>query len=309
MPDLRDRYRGTLLGLACGDALGAAVEGWSHSEIAARFGILGDFQPSRHWARGETTDDTAQAIALAESLLASLVFDPDDLMERIAAWFRAGGKGIGRTTYEAITAYLGGAPTTQASRLAHEATGGVSAGNGGLMRAAPVALRHRGDRGTIAEVARRQTTVTHLDPLAGHAAAAFCAALDALLAGAEPAAAHTTALEYARHEEPRLCEFLDRAAHADSLPVGYGGFAPETLEAAFWALLHAIGPEDAIVRAVNLGGDNDTQGAVVGALAGAWGGAAALPDRWVKTLAVRDTMLDLADRLWDAAAPATPRPS
>ena len=297
VPDLPDRYRGTLLGLACGDALGAAVEGWSKPEIAARFGTLRDFQPSLHWARGETTDDTAQAIALAESLLAGRGFDAEDLMRRFATWLRAGGKGIGRTTYEAITAHLAGARASQASELAHRATGGISAGNGGLMRAAPVALRHRGDRTAIVAIARQQTAVTHFDPLAGHAAAALCVALDALLTSAEPAAAHAVALEYTSAKEPRLREYLNRAVLAEPVPAGYGGFAPETLEAGFWALLHAADPEDAIVRAVNLGGDNDTQGAVAGALAGAWGGASSLPDRWLQHLGVRDTMLHLSDRL------------
>ncbi len=230
--DRRERFRGALLGLACGDALGAAVEGWSRPDIAATFGTLRDFQTGPVWARGETTDDTAQAVALAESLLATAEFDPDDLMDRFVAWLRAGGKGIGLTTNATLSAHIGGVGARAAARVAHDSTGGLSAGNGGLMRAAPVALRHTADPATIADVARRQSAVTHFDPIAGHTAAAFCLGLDALLAGGEPRDAHARAVDYARAEAPELSERLARAAEHDPDPDGYGGYAPRTLEAA-----------------------------------------------------------------------------
>ena len=297
MVDRRERFRGALLGLACGDALGAAVEGWPRPDIAAAFGTLRDFQTGPIWAHGETTDDTAQAVDLAESLLATAEFDPDDLMRRFVAWLRTGGKGIGITTHAALSAYIGGAGASDAARVAHDSTGGLSAGNGGLMRAAPVALRHAADPAAIADVACRQTAVTHFDPLAGHAAAAFCLGLDALLADGGPRDAHARAVECARAASPELSERLAHAAEHEPNPNGYGGFAPRTLEAAFWALLHADHAEDAVVRAVNLGGDNDTHGAVAGALAGAWQGGGALPSRWLDGLQDRARLVELADRL------------
>ena len=298
MVDRRERFRGALLGLACGDALGAAVEGWSRPDIAGAFGTLRDFQAGPIWAHGETTDDTAQAVDLAESLLATAEFDPDDLMRRFVAWLRTGGKGIGITTHAALSAHIGGAGASDAARVAHDSTGGLSAGNGGLMRAAPVALRHAADPAAIADVARRQTAVTHFDPLAGHAAAAFCLGLHALLADGGPRGAHARAVEYARAASPELSERLAHAAEHEPDPDGYGGFAPRTLEAAFWALLHADHAEDAVVRAVNLGGDNDTHGAVAGALAGAWQGGGALPSRWLDGLQDRARLVELADRLY-----------
>ena len=298
MVDRRERFRGALLGLACGDALGAAVEGWPRPDIAAAFGTLRDFQAGPIWAHGETTDDTAQAVDLAESLLATAEFDPDDLMRRFVAWLRTGGKGIGITTHAALSAHIGGAGARDAARVAHDSTGGLSAGNGGLMRAAPVALRHAADPAAIADVARRQTAVTHFDPLAGHAAAAFCLGLDALLADGGPRDAHARAVEYARAASPELSERLAHAAEHEPDPDGYGGFAPRTLEAAFWALLHADHAEDAVVLAVNLGGDNDTHGAVAGALAGAWQGGGALPSRWLDGLQDRARLVELADRLY-----------
>ena len=231
MVDRRERFRGALLGLACGDALGAAVEGWSRPDIAGAFGTLRDFQAGPIWAHGETTDDTAQAVDLAESLLATAEFDPDDLMRRFVAWLRTGGKGIGITTHAALSAHIGGAGARDAARVAHDSTGGLSAGNGGLMRAAPVALRHAADPAAIADVARRQTAVTHFDPLAGHAAAAFCLGLDALLADGGPRDAHARAVEYARAASPELSERLAHAAEHEPNPDGYGGFAPRTLEA------------------------------------------------------------------------------
>ena len=297
MVDRRERFRGALLGLACGDALGAAVEGWPRPDIAGAFGTLRDFQAGPIWAHGETTDDTAQAVDLAESLLATAEFDPDDLMRRFVAWLRTGGKGIGITTHAALSAHIGGAGARDAARVAHDSTGGLSAGNGGLMRAAPVALRHAADPAAIADVARRQTAVTHFDPLAGHAAAAFCLGLDALLADGGPRDAHARAVEYARAASPELSERLAHAAEHEPNPDGYGGFAPRTLEAAFWALLHADHAEDAVVLAVNLGRDNDTHGAGAGALAGAWQGASALPSRWLDGLQDRARLVELADRL------------
>src|SRR5215211_1602510 len=142
---LIDRYRGCLLGLACGDALGGPIEFETRAAIRERFpGGLRDFIGGGwlHLIPGEITDDTQMTLALAESLACSGPLDMDDVAARFLSWFRSEPEDIGNTTRSALSYLANGVPWEEAGeRVISESPS--AAGNAAVMRCAPVALRFR----------------------------------------------------------------------------------------------------------------------------------------------------------------------
>ncbi|MDX6532554.1 MAG: ADP-ribosyl-[dinitrogen reductase] hydrolase [Gaiellales bacterium] len=287
-----DRARGVMLGLAVGDALGAALE-WSHPEqIERRFGgPLRDMVASPVWELGEWTDDTAMAIELAESLGDRGDYDEDDLLARYLVWARSGPKDIGITVSKALARARTPDDARAAAARWHEASGGKSAGNGALMRTAPIAIRYRRNAGELMRVSLAEAGLTHHDPLAGDACVLFNRTLAAHLNGSKPKPLPTiagqAAMEAPHMSKDELLELVQRQI----------GFVLTTLRVAFWACSSAESFEDAVVAAANLGGDADTNAAVTGALAGAQFGAEAIPMRWLEPLHQRDHIGGLAMRL------------
>jgi ADP-ribosyl-[dinitrogen reductase] hydrolase len=286
-----DRARGVLLGLAVGDALGAPVE-WLHPEqIAARYGgPLRDMVASATWERGEWTDDTAMALELASSLAERGGYDEDDVLARYQLWARSGPKDIGSTVAAALLRARSAEEARAAAARFHEERGGRSAGNGSLMRTAPLALRYWNDAGARRRFALRDSSLTHHDPLAGEACAVFDDALAALLAGREPrleGELGTLAAVAVELSEDELLEHVHRDL----------GYVLTALRVAFAAALGRDSFERAVVWAVNLGGDADTNGALAGALAGARFGAGAIPQRWLEPLHARERIAGVAGRL------------
>jgi ADP-ribosyl-[dinitrogen reductase] hydrolase len=289
---LADRARGTLLGLAVGDALGAPLE-WLHpDQIRARFGgPLRDMVASPPWERGEWTDDTAMAVALAESLIDQGGYDEDDVFARYALWARSEPKDIGVT----VGAVLGRARSAGEARVAaaahHRSTGGRSAGNGSVMRTAPIALCYLAQPGPLERWARIDSELTHHDPVAGDACVWLDMTLAALISGrSRPRSRSRVAMqvEAAIGAEPEALaqEAQERLGHAwTALRVGFA------------AAFRHDDFEPAVVFAANLGGDADTNAAVAGALAGARFGASRIPERWLEPLHDRARLSGLATRL------------
>jgi len=289
---LFDRARGVMLGLAVGDALGAALE-WSHPEqIERRYGgPLRDLVASPTWDMGEWTDDTAMAIELAESLADRGGYDEDDLLARYLVWSRSGPKDIGVTVSKALARARTPDDARAAAARWHDASGGKSAGNGTLMRTAPIAIRYRRDPGEIARISQAEAALTHHDPLCGEASAFFNQTIAAHLNGRKPKQSPTIPGQAAMEAPDMTMDELLELVHRQI------GYVLTALRVAFWANARADSFEDAVVAAANLGGDADTNAAVAGALAGARFGAGAIPMRWLEPLHRRDHIGGLAMRL------------
>jgi ADP-ribosyl-[dinitrogen reductase] hydrolase len=289
---LAERARGALLGLAAGDALGAAVE-WLHpDQIHARYGgPLRDMVASPPWDRGEWTDDTAMALELATSLAEKGGYDEDDVFSRYVMWARSGPKDIGST----VAAALRRARSVEEARAAaaefHRTSGGRSAGNGSLMRTAPIGIRYRDDMGALERISRLESSLTHHDPLAGDACAWLNLTLAALVRGRKPPRSTSLAGQAARKAIGAPPELLAGEAQEQM------GYVLTALRIGFAAAFGQADLESAVVFAVNLGGDADTNGAVAGALAGARFGAGAIPERWIDPLLARERIGGLANRL------------
>lgn len=327
-----DRARGVLLGLACGDALGRPVEFETAEQIERTHGELRQMVGDGTWNQpaGTVTDDTEQALCLARSLAERGRFDPTDVGARFVEWYAGGPFDVGATTRRALERLQRGEPWDEAGQRVWEAAPeGTNAGNGSLMRCAPLAVAYAGDAERLVRTSVDSSRITHADPrcTTGCAvlnltiATAFAgrdrpldAALDAFGAtrgdasGVEttPTAGRAspdapTALEAGlpRELETALRPVPDDVDHRTLQTAGY---VVTTLQTALFDALTARSAEAAIVRAVNRGGDADTIGAVAGAVAGARFGAGSLPDAWLDVLDGRDELESLADALLDVAS-------
>ncbi len=313
--DTLGRYRGSLLGLAAGDALGTTLE----------FKPPGTFEPHAEMTGGgpfglepgEWTDDTSMALCLAESLIEREGFDPIDQLERYVRWYRHGHLSangrcfdIGNTTVDALWRF-------EKTREPYcGSTDRWMAGNGSLMRLAPVPLFHARDARAAIERAGESSRTTHGAAVAVDA----CRYLAALIAGAvrgatkdellaprfEPAAGVWAGEPLAPEiDEVALGSFREK----DPPQIRGNGYAARSLEAALWAFDRGGDFREGMLLAVNLGDDADTTGAIYGQLAGAHYGERGIPAEWLAPLALRDTIESYATRLHDLAAarPAAPR--
>jgi ADP-ribosylglycohydrolase len=280
------RARGALLGLAVGDALGAPLEGAppERARQAVESGL--EMEGGRSWAAGEWTDDTALALALAESIADHGLLDTADVAARYIEWAQVG-KGIGNTTAAALRGASDEADARRRAEAFHEATG-RSAGNGTVMRAAPIGLAAPSVT-AAADAAHEDARLTHYDPQAGAASAALCAALVAIRdEGNAFAAATVQACEHDRVHDAiaaarKQPDLLAELAAGEEM-----GACWTTLGVALHALEAIDDYERGVLWAISLGGDTDTNAAVAGALLGCRHGPDAIPERWLAPLRERE---------------------
>jgi ADP-ribosylglycohydrolase len=302
-----ERYRGAMLGLAAGDAVGTTLE----------FKPPGSFEPVRdmvgggpfHLRAGEWTDDTSMALCLAESLVERQGFDAQDQMRRYVRW-----KDEGHYSVKDYCFDIGGTVARALSRFKQTdepfagSTDPFTAGNGSIMRLAPVPLAYAGHPAQAIAQAGESSRTTH----GAQTAVDACRYLAALIVGALGGAAreellseHYSPLADSWKAQP-LCPEIEEIAAGSfkrkSPPEIQGtGYVVQSLEAALWAFHHSTDFAEGCLLAVNLGHDADTTGAVYGQLAGAFYGEQAIPAQWRAKLALRAEIERLADRLLDLA--------
>jgi len=290
-----DRYRGCLLGLACGDAVGTAVE----------FSPRGSFPPvtDMHGGgpfalpAGAWTDDTSMALCLATSLVECCGHDARDQMRRYVAWWQDGTLSatgtcfdIGIAVSRALDRFRGTNDPNAGS------TDPNTAGNGSLMRLAPVAMWFAPDLAQVRLMARASSQTTHAAPEALDCCELFAELLLRALHGAPRQALLTVPAPAgcsARVREIAAGAYIDK-------PVGRitgSGYCVASLEAALWCFAQTDTFEDAVLEAANLGDDADTTAAIVGQIAGAHYGVDGIPVRWLEKLAMRAEIDELATAL------------
>ncbi len=282
-----DRVAGTLLGMAAGDALGAGYEFGPGPDDPQMVGG-GSFG----WAPGEWTDDTQMAICIAEETARGHL-DPAAVGDRFLGWLAGGPTDVGISTRAVLGAASRGQdlPAAAAAYLSARPNGG--AGNGSLMRTAPVALAHLGDDAAIAADARAISDLTHADPRAGDACVLWCVAIDRAVREQRLDGIHDG---LALLPDDRRGFWEDTVAEAERRPPATfipNGFVVTALQAAHAAVTQTPVPagadacrhlRDALRAAVRIGGDTDTVAAIAGSLLGARWGASALPFAWRRLL-------------------------
>jgi ADP-ribosyl-[dinitrogen reductase] hydrolase len=299
-----DRARGVLLGLACGDALGRPVEFSSAAQIEAEHGRLTEMVGQGTWNQpaGTITDDTEQALCIARSLIDQQGFDPSDIADRFVAWYESDPFDIGRMTMRSLSRLNHGDDWDEAGQAVWEQSReGQNAGNGSVMRCPPLAIPYATDWGHLDEVSRQSSQITHADPRCTAGCAILNLTVAALLDDADTPL--QDALDYVGPNAPdELVTALEPLARGDSPDtLETSGYVVHSLQTALHDGLVADSVEDAIVTAVNRGGDTDTIGAIAGAVAGARFGASQLPDRWLDAIDEVDELERLAERLVEVA--------
>ena len=291
-----DRYLGALLGLAVGDAVGTTVEFKPRGAFAAVTDMVGGGPFGL--APGEWTDDTSMALCLATSLLECGGFDARDQMERYCRWWDMGylssnGRcfDIGITVREALTRFK------QSGDPFSGSTHPQKAGNGSIMRLAPVVLFYHPDRDRAVRYAAESSRTTHATVECLDAcrlmASVLCRALDG-----EPRDAVLLGDADTFSGAPSIAAIARGAWREKSArEIRGSGYVVDSLEAALWSVWTTESFEGAILRATNLGDDADTTAAVAGQIAGAVYGRSAIPARWLTPLAMRDVIETLGERL------------
>ena len=304
---MQNRFRGCLLGLAVGDALGTTVE----------FNKPGAFEPVTDMAGGgpfglepgQWTDDTSLALCLAESLVERRGFYPADQLRRYLRWYREGYWSSTGTCFD-----IGGATRRALERFerTEEPYCGDdpdAKGNGSLMRLAPVPLYFARDPVKAIDLSGESSRTTH----GAQACVDACRYLGALIVGAVRGARKDELLSDRYEPVPRcwkekpLVPEIDEVARGsfkerEPPEIAGRGYVVKSLEAALWAFHKTDTFRDGCLFAVNLGHDADTTAAIYGQLAGAYYGRERIPALWLDKLAFRQEIEGLIQRLWGMAS-------
>jgi ADP-ribosyl-[dinitrogen reductase] hydrolase len=283
--EVQDRATAAFLGLALGDALGATTEFMTPGEIRAKYRVHHQLIGGG-WLRlkpGQVTDDTEMSLHLARALIRSGRWDLPGIAEEFALWMKSRPVDIGATCRRGIREYLCNgrleAPFNE-----------WDAGNGGVMRMAPVALFALGDATLLADCAVAQARLTHHHPYSDAACITVGRMVQQAIFGADRFQLHALARDLlAQHPSFRFNNYRGQA----------GAYVVETLQTVFHFLFTTAAFDECLTGVVNQGGDADTTGAIAGMIAGAFYGLEALPKRWLKRLdpAVRAEIMDLVPRL------------
>lgn len=304
---LLDRYRGSLVGLATGDALGAPLE-FSPPNLSSRVrdmagGGVFELEP------GQWTDDTSMALCLADSLISKQAFDPVDQLERYSRWYNHGYLSSNGACFDiglTIKAALDKFAETREPFCGPSDY--YSAGNGSIMRLAPVPLFFAANPEMAVYFSGQSSRTTHQAIVAVDA----CRYLGTLIVGAIRGADKEQLLS--ETFSPTRNYWSSQPLTKEVLKVANGsfktkappqirgsGYAAQSLEAALWSFYNNDTFEEGLIEAVNLRDDADTTGAVYGQLAGAYYGLAEIPARWTSKLAKFQIIINFADRLFELA--------
>ena len=307
----RDRFRGCLLGLASGDALGTTLE----FEPPGVFTPIDDMVGGGPFGLepGQWTDDTSMALCLATSLLEGGGFDPMDQMERYVRWWEEGylsSNGecfdIGNTVADALISFK------RTGEAYSGSTDRMSAGNGSLMRLAPVTMYFARDAAAAIERSADSSRTTH----GAEEAVDSCKYFAGLLVGALLGVDKETLLSGSYCPIEGLWErspLSDNVAivadgsfkHREPPEIKGSGYVVKSVEAALWAFHRSRDFREGALLAVNLGDDADTTGAIYGQIAGAHYGCESIPAEWRERVAMAAEITSIADDLFEQAGLAT----
>ena len=256
---------------------------------------------------GQWTDDTSMALCLAESLVERRGFDPADQMDRYWRWYEQGHLSSNGTCFDIGNTVRGSLSSFRNTGNPYSGpTHPRSAGNGSIMRLAPVALAYSRDPLEAISRSADSSRTTHGAPTAVDA----CRYLGALLVGAVSGTTKDDLLSPRYSPVPGCWDQHPLVADIDEIAAGSfkhrnppdikgTGYVVKSLEAALWAFYHGADFREAVLLAVNLGDDADTTGAVGGQLAGAFYGFSGIPESWREGVAHRTLICRMGELLYE----------
>ena len=301
---MKDKFKGTLLGQAIGDALGLGTEFMTKAEVKRYYPdgladysqIVQDCHRAR-WRKGDWTDDTDMTMCIVQAIIDDRELRPLSVARNFKQWFRHVPMGIGRHTCNVLSI---GDYTEKPEMVAEkvwEMSGKRSAANGGVMRTSVIGLLGENVEKYAAEICR----LTHADPRCVGSCAIVSLMVHSLVYKDEILPIETLVKignRYDKRIEPYLRmsweNSLDALVLDDESTMGY---TLKTMSAGLWSLYHCSSFEDGLLAVANAGGDADTNGAVAGSLLGARFGYENIPERFIKGLARGNVLEEKAESL------------
>lgn len=292
-----NRYLGTLVGLACGDAVGATLEFRQRDKYPLLTDMVGGGKFKL--TPGEWTDDTSMTLCLAESLIESNGFDAGDQMNRYLRWANGGyfsckpfAFGIGKTVIQALAQF------DKTSNPYSGPSEPKTAGNGSLMRLAPVPLYFYPEYEKVIYYAGESSKTTHMADECIQACQVMAHIQFHILDGKDK----DELLFNFEHWQIPVSNSLQNIIcgnYKNKLrnEISSSGYVVNSLEAALWSFYTTDNFEEAIIRAANLADDADTVAAICGQVAGMYYGFDSIPTDWVSKLAMRNEIIAIATAL------------
>lgn len=291
------KFRNCILGLAAGDALGMPAEGLSREDVKRIYGEIRDFYPSPYGdlKAGEWTDDTEQMILLAESLIETVYFNPENFAEKLKNWFlKTKSRRIGPSSTKAISNLLSGIPWQKA---------GVRSDTcGAAMRVAPIGLVYHFNLNLVDRYAEISARITHTGSgaIAGAVAVAIAIACNNLDFSddemMEEVLKRVETIDSLMADKIRYAhEISDRDLDFAVEKLGNTISALDVVPMAFYCYFAGKNFEESLVMAANAGGDADSIAAICGAMKGSAGFK--IPERWLEGLKDVDNLVEVADKL------------
>lgn len=293
-----DKARGCLLGLAIGDAVGTTVEFMRRGTFTPVTDMVGG--GTFRLKAGEWTDDTSMALCLGASLLEK-GFDKKDQLSRYVRWYREGYMSSNGRCFDIGTATRGA--LLRFERLGVEDAGSTdknSAGNGCIMRLAPIPIMYANDPETASVLAGEQSKTTHGAQECIRASRLFSEIIVRALRGgmhkAEILVSETPAYRDVFHDR---IHSIAEGTYMDADPnwIRGSGYVAESLEAALWCFWTTNSFREAVLAAANLGDDADTTAAITGQIAGAYYGEKGIPRDWLERVCMGKFIGEMAEQL------------
>ena len=307
---LKDKFTGTILASAIGDALGMPFEGATREKILSNMdGLVKEFLKSkkRNLEAGQFTDDTQMMLCIVESIVEGCKVDPDDIAKRFVSWINSGDvRGAGRATIESLERLKSGKSWKESGKK-----GEWAAGNGAAMRIAPIGLFNYKDLNNLKKDCFNVSVITHNNPEAIAGATAIAYGITKNLNSID-FDVHDFILDVASFVNDISETMSDALKDVNNLiweeaqiesalmEIGVSGYVIESVSASFY--IFGKWPKDlerAISEAASSGGDNDTIACMTGALSGSLNGVKAIPERWLEGLEARELLTDLALKIFD----------
>jgi ADP-ribosyl-[dinitrogen reductase] hydrolase len=286
---LVEKAEGTLVGVAVGDAIGRPLEFEQNIDKLDR--VSGPTSGGSPFSpAGTVTDDTQQTIYVSESLQDRSCFDPEEIVARLIDWYHTNPRDIGFLTKDVLQKIDRGKEWELASYETYRQTpSGQEAGNGSLMRCAPIAIAFNSDYESRRSASRACSALTHFDPRCQWA----CVVLNEIISDLLTTGSVSLDEVIARipSKAPKeLFDALEAIPLSNPGSADRSGYVISTLKISLHYALTATSIETGILDAVNGGGDTDTIGAISGAVLGARFGVNSFPGDWINCVQHTDTL-------------------
>lgn len=296
--NLLDQFKGCVLGVAIGDALGMPVEGLTRDEIKKIYGKVKDFLPSPYndLKAGEWTDDTKQMVILAESILETVYLNPENFAEKLKKWYLdSKNPRIGPTSSRALRNLINNVPWDRA--------GVYSDTCGAAMRVMPIGLVYHFSLNLVERYAVISASITHKGTAAIGGAVAIATSISCLCLDFEKEELVKEIVNRVKKYDDLLAEKIDYSYQISDKDVdfainklGNSMSALDSVPMAFYCYFSSKTFENCVIKAVNAGGDADSIAAMAGAIKGCESNE--IPESWLKKLKDYDYLAELAERLY-----------